>query len=971
VIGIAFDHPVWLLALAAAPAVLLLERLRRRRLARPRPDATTSSRRGRPDQRQVATWVRAIAVGLLALALAGPRWTVGGRHVDVAFLVDASDSVGAGGQTAAMDWIRVALAARGDDDRAALALFGRDARLEHGLRSDPPAITPAVVVDGSATDLARALRLGAGVLGVVNHRRVVLLTDGAATQGDLDAAAADLDEAGIGFDIVRLDAGTGADVLVEAVRAPTRVREGEAFDVVVTLRNTGSRPAQGVLAVTADGVEVHRSSVTLPPGTVDVVVGQTATSAGQTARYEARLASGASAVAANDVGRAAVRVDGPAKVLVYARADGLGDELAAALRAGGVPTDLATAGDGRLPPLDRLLDYEATVLVDIAAEVLGPDGMQALDSYVRDAGRGLVAVAGEESFGLGGYEGTPLEALLPVFARVTDPQRRPSVAQALVVDTSGSMAACHCRDEGFGMGEFVDGGVVKTDIAKEAIARAIDQLEAQDTVGVLAFNTRSSWVVPLQQLPSQQVIDDGLARINPNGNTDIAQALREAIAGLRDVEARLRHVVLFTDGFMDNLSPVLAAAEEARDAGITVSVVATGEGSFDELRRVAAIGQGRFYPGRNLAAIPEIIALEVMMTARPIVNEGSFLPLIAGLDPATERLEATPPLAGYLATTLKPAARTLLAIGDERDPLLASWQAGLGTAVAWTSDVAPRWSADWLAWDGFGAFWADVVKSTFPPEEDPGVSLSATATAEGVRIGLELATPAPADATATAVLTTPEGDRHEVTLDRVALDRFEAVVDGGQEGVYAVSAALRSGTEVLHRATTTAIRSYSPEYAAVPPDEAALARLVERVGGRVDPEPATVFDRAGLTPGTGARELWPLLGLLALLLAPVDVGLRRLRLERGDWSRLRGRTAAPAPAAPPGTPGVTHDPLAAAAGDGAEETPAQPEAEAGRRRRGPRPRRTPRVAERDAATDSLLAAKRRARGEESPPEPGA
>ncbi len=911
-----FSDPVWLAALPLTALVLLLGR---RSIAR---------RRGRWDQRVVAAWARAAAIGLVVLALAGPRLEAEGQELDVAFLVDASDSVARSERAAAEQWVAEALEARPPSDRAALALFGHDARVEYALTDDPPPGPAAAVVDGSASDLARGLRLAEGLLGSDHRRRVVLLTDGRQTQGDLLSAVRPLTEAGIGLDIVPL-AQTGiADVLVSEVRAPSRAREGEAYDVVTTLRNTSDQPAEAVVALVADGVEIDRRNVQLPPGTTEVAVPRTADAPG-TVRYEARVESGASTLRANDVGRAAVQVAGPPRVLVYQRTAGLGEDLARALGSAGVPVDVKSADQEALPPLDALLDYDSLVLVDIPAGALGEGGMVALDQFVRDAGHGLVAVGGGTSFGMGGYDGTPIEELLPVFARVTDPQRRPSVAEALVVDTSGSMAACHCADEGAFGTPAAQGGVNKTDIAKEAIARAVDELEATDQIGVLAFNTQSEWVIPLQRLPADAVVDEGLARLHPQGNTDIAQGVREAIAGLKDADARLRHIVLFSDGFMGNTSGLEEVAREAADAGITLSVVGTGEGSFDVLRQMALAGGGRYYPGRDLAEIPDIIALELEQVARPIVNEGQFYPTVVGLGPATESLAASPPLAGYLATTAKPTARTLLQIGPERDPLLATWQAGLGTTVAWTSDVAARWSSQWVTWERFSGFWADVVKETFPQAAQPGAELEATATTDGLRVRLTVgeAAAVPDDAVATVTVTDPEGRRQEARLDRISLTEFEALVPAGSEGVYAVGATVRRGEESLLHQVATAIRSYPAEYAGSGGDPELLRRAAEAAGGRLDPRPDQAFDRAGLPSGVSAVPLWPWLATVALVLAVADVGLRRLRLERADLARLREWAARRLPW----------------------------------RRRGPP---TPPAAPRDAATDALFEAKARARRRE-------
>lgn len=889
---VSLDTPLWLAALPVAALVWLLAHRSGWLLATGRGERHGGPRGG---GQRAAVWLRVAAVAVLVLALAGPRVGLGGDEVDVSFLVDASDSMGAA-RSEARAWVERALAAKPDTDRAALGVFGRDARLAYSLRPDPPDAAPEVVVDGSATNLARAGRLGQGAVGSDRRRRVVLVTDGRQTEGDLETTAEQLADAGVGLDVVTLAGDPGGDLLVEEVRAPERVREGEAYDVTAVIRNTGEDPAEAVVTVHADGTEIHREELAAEPGTTEVAVAREAEEPGTT-RYEARISSGATAVEDNTVGRTAVRVDGPARVLVHEGEEGDGGELADALDAAGIPVDVTAAADAPLPGLDRLLDYDSVVLADVAAQQLGEDGMATVDAYVRDAGHGLVAVGGESSYGLGGYGDTALEDLLPVYARITDPKRRPPVAEALVVDTSGSMGACHCADpEAFGGREIEEGGVNKTDISREAVARAVRSLEAHDEVGVLAFDTASEWVVPLQQLPSEEVVDEGLDQLHPEGDTRVPQAVREAIDGLADTEARLRHIVLFTDGFTDDRQ-LVDVAEEAADAGITLSVVATGEGPSelrDVLRDMAEAGGGRYYPGRDLESIPDIIALEAKMAARPVAVEGRFLPVITGRAPATEGLDRTPPLRGYVATTPKQTARTLLRIGEERDPLLATWQAGLGSATAWTSDAAPRWAAEWVSWEDFTGFWADVVKDTFPDEEDPRADLTATATASGLRVRLETAERIPAAATAEATITGPGGERVDVPLERVATDAFEAVLgpsDVGElddrEGVYAVTATVNDGDEQLARGTATAIRSYPAEYAPGEADSDVLARAVSATDGRVDPEPDEAFAPADLPHGRTLRPLWPLLAALALVLAVADVGLRRLRLERADWGRAR------------------------------------------------------------------------------------
>src|SRR5690606_30300494 len=98
-------------------------------------------------------------------------------------------------------------------------------------------------------------------------------------------------------------------------------------------------------------------------------------------------------------------------------------------------------------------------------------------------------------------------------------------------------------------------------------------------VGVLAWSHQSTWVLDLQPVPSDDVIDEGLAKLRPEGGTDLLHSLDRAAEALRDSKASLKHIILFTDGFTstNNFDVVADQASSLADEGITVSVLATGE----------------------------------------------------------------------------------------------------------------------------------------------------------------------------------------------------------------------------------------------------------------------------------------------------------------------------------------------------------------------------------------------------------
>lgn len=71
-------------------------------------------------------------------------------------------------------------------------------------------------------------------------------------------------------------------------------------------------------------------------------------------------------------------------------------------------------------------------------------------------------------------------------------------------------------------------------------------------------------------------------------------------------------------------------------------------------------------------------------------------------------------------TQAKPTAQTLLSL-ETGDPLLAVSRFGLGTGLCYTSDLTDRWGAEWLGWEGCGAFWAQILRGIMRKADVEGV----------------------------------------------------------------------------------------------------------------------------------------------------------------------------------------------------------------------------------------------------------
>ncbi len=879
--------------------------------------------RALPNHRLAAA-LRAVVLLLLVLAIVNPGVSRSSDEVATVFVVDTSASVTAEGLSEAQAMVEQSVTGdRPSNSRYAIVGFDRSATIEVAM-SAPGQLTDATAdfrgqTLGDASDIGQGLRMASSVLNTTGGRRVVLITDGRS----LDSVAATeidrLRQLGIVVDVMSPQAEWGVDFAVTALSGPVGAEPDTVVDLTARVVATTAGPATLVLR---DGDEVvETKTVDLEAGENDVEFSVAVGAAG-IQRYSVTVAQADDTNDRNNSAETAIEVLGRSSVLVVASTVDTAAPVAEGLEANGLDVETLST----VPSLDDLWAYQSLVLVDVPAEDLSGTQVEAISGFVRDLGRGLVVIGGQNSYGLGDYQDTALEDLLPVESSVTDIQREASIAEVLLIDVSESMGACHCAPSGEGGMEFQENeGPNKTDISRAAAAKAIEALDANDEIGVLAFNARHDWILPLGALPSEQAITEGLSQLKPIGETRIGQALTAAAESLLESQKELKHIILFTDGFTPELpesqfmfgeeglteqdkamikadmermreemglGDLHLQAEELAEKGITISVVATGEGAIPELEQIAEIGNGRFYPGRNLDEIPEIFVKEARLAARSMINEGEYVPAVVGVSPVTAGLSAAPPLKGYVATTAKSKGQTLLAISEFRDPLLATWRIGLGRATAWTSDAGRQWGTDWAAWEGNPDFWVNVVRDTFPLSGSDGMRVRTQLVGDEMEIVLETEEEPPTGTEVVGFVGRPGGDRapgdSEIRLERSDDGTFRGRTDAVAEGTYTVGLQIGSSAEeeFVASASATALvtRSYPAEFVPSEPDPEALIALSEATDGRGFITPDQAFDREGLKATDNTRRFRWLWLLGAALLWPLDIAARRLGF---GWEQFR------------------------------------------------------------------------------------
>jgi uncharacterized protein YegL len=819
--------------------------------------------------------VRATVVLLLLLALMRPHASRPGTGMSVVFLVDVSRSISPEFLSAAIRWSGDAVA-RGGPDHARFIGFAAQSSmvssaealgtlavydgqsLESGGRPAPGAI------DQSGTNIERAVRQAMASFAPHSLKRLVLVTDGHETEGDVASVLAELDAQNVRVFTVPAAARAEGDSWIERIEAPADVRAREKVEVVVVVFSRASKRAS--VALETASAQLARREFDLEPGFTRVSFETRFPDAGPV-DLQARIETEADPFRGNDSRVETIAVGEPTRVLYVEGHEPSASFLRNALESEGLEVSVATAP---IPPF--FSSYDAVILSDVPARSLPEATMRALESYVRDDDGGLIFAAGETSYGEEGYSDTILERILPVEFRVEEKWK--DLSLIIVLDKSYSM---------YGR---------KIALAKEATKAALDLLEETHRFGVVTFDWNPYTTIPLQLATNKEWIKEGISRIQASAQTNIYPALERAFEQLVESPSKVKHVILLSDGktYPDDYEELVTRMTEE---DITVSTVAVGEEADRELLAdIAEWGDGRSYFIEDAEKVQQIFIEETQIALEATLVEESFSPVVKREIEAFRGIDfaSAPPLKGYVSTLPREPAEVILEAQDE-DPLLARWHFGIGRTVMFTSDVKNRWAADWLGWDGYGKFWAQLVRETARRHRGVEVDFRVDRKGNAAEIELDVVDEAgkyPKGLEPSLRVTGPSSEVRTVPLRQTAPGRYRASVplsisasapwrfELSEEGLPQDSLSLAGRTR-------TVFYPYPDEYRFYPPDAEKLEAIARETGGVFSPEIDQIFavdsERASVP-----TALAPVLVFLALLLYALDVAVRRAPWL---WSRLQ------------------------------------------------------------------------------------
>lgn len=881
----------------------------------------------------VAIGVRLLVIAMIVLILGGVRWQRQHEDLEVLFLRDVSQSAenvvdhpGKTVQDGVVSYLnevgRRADKPRGD--RLGVISFDNTAAIDALPNTTLALGTGAIREAGSGTNVADAIQLALATADKDAMHRLVLMWDGNATAGDLEGAVAQAAAQNVQIDVMPLTYNVRREVTVENLVSPTWKRENEPFTIDVFLKNTNDVAVTGTLTVRHQGEAMDLDPYTPGDQTTRKVTLNPATAIGPSTNKQSVLVSplksggvhrfratfepdpvpgqaldpiAADTLTQNNAAEAFTFVRGKGKILYVDNVPGgSGDILKGALDTEGIAierTDHITP-DGFPGDLVKLQDYDAVILANVprGAGGLSDDQQKLLATYVHDMGGGLVMIGGPEAFGAGGWQGSKLEEVLPVDMDIPAQRQVGKGALAVIVHSC----------------EFPNGNYW----GEQCALKAAETLSSKDDIGVITFGWTgggSNWDYPLSEKGDGTQVNAAIKQMQvgdmPSFDDSMNVALngKGAIKGLKDSNARQKHVIIISDGDPAPPNPQLVAAYQAAKVSVSTVSVFPHTNNPNQLppnmKFIADSLKGKAYGpvNDNFNQLPQIFIKEATIVRRSLIQEetaGIPLKLTPTGSDMVKGLDFGNPIYGLVLTSRKqsPQVEVPIVAGKNNDPVLAYWQTGLGRAAVFTSDAHNKWLASYVNSDQFGKFWAQVVRTVARPPMSGDFDVTTAQVGEKGKITVEALNRDNAFLNFLNIrgsVLGPDGKSIDVRLVQTAPGIYTGEFDAPQQGTYAVG--LRySGNNTGGTLRSGLVVNDSPELRALRSNETILQQVADRTGGRVlpafDAAGADVFTRMGLKQTASPLPVWDLLLPFLLGLLLLDVAIRRIAWDWASTKRM-------------------------------------------------------------------------------------
>ena len=826
--SITFIHPWYLLCLPVA--LVVLYGLTLRRLTRTR-------------SRVISFILRGLAVLSLLAVLSGLEIKATSPNLCRIYLLDNSGSIFLD-QTAVLDAIHKNIRSLKPLDRVGLVVFGREALIEVmpvPISEFPVRDTLSARVNPLRTDLGSALLLALNTFPSGYQKELVLLSDGRSTQGDLRSVQAELLKQGVTVFVRPIGPSGLRDIRMVDFHCPPSVAPAEPVEARLILSSTEDTKATVYFYI--DGkLQKELNEVALPRAKQTYLTVQLPPLVNAVQEYEVRVATDLfeESCRENNYGRAVVQRTGPVSILYLSGMpgennlekiiDGLSNsengisppESPLNGQTGGASWQTTTLPAGSTA-LRNLSLYDLLVLDNVPVYVFEKNDLARIKNFVGTNGGGCLMLGGPDSFALGGYRDSVLEEISPVWAAP-----KHNIALGLVLDKSGSMAENAAENK------------TRFQVMREALGEILPLLDKNDQLLVVLFSEDFEVAYPLQPVRPgliRQTLNERLKKVSPLGATVIlAPITKQTLPDLKKATAERKHIILLSDGESTGgevLKDFQATARQLTEAGITISVLATGTQVNETFLQALCQDQkgGRFYRIADINRLRDFLRQDLAFHKELVKEDENIKIRIIHSEDVLKDIGRLPDLQGYQRTSLKERARLLGATSDN-DPILAAWQYGQGKVLAFTSSLDYSWGRPWRDWTDSAKLWGQTLRWLTPVIKNNEDIKINTSVQNNQRIKIVIQSEKfDADQGFQVTITSAGREKSVLEIPPVSAGRFELVTSPFPAGVYFISVAGSDNIGFVKRLAV--VIPYSVEWQRFEPDLPKLKNLAVGTGGRL------------------------------------------------------------------------------------------------------------------------------------------
>ena len=806
---------------------------------------------------------RAVIITILLIAMCNISINFKTKDSSTIFLLDLSHSM-SNYKDETKEFIKDAIEASPSNNKIGIVTFGENQEIEQFLTYSKSFSDIQTSPIANTTNIEEAINFSLNIFKDSEYKRIVLVTDGKENQGELLETSTNLRENKIDFQVYKIDGEQVEDVYIEDVEILDKVAIEEEFSVTANIKSN---------IKTKSKVSIYSGREKKSEKEIDIEKGDNTflfkdiQYKGGFKPYKVVIEPENDGISYNNEYTTYTNIVSKPEILVIEGANGEGIGLEENLKTiGSSYTKINASAAPR--SISELIEYKGIFLCNTHVDDLPKGFLDNIESYVKDYGGAVITTGGDNSYGLGGYKDSVFESILPVSSDKKGKNEIPEISLTLVLDRSSSMLSSD------------QGSYSKISLAKEAAIRSLDNLRETDNIGVVTFNEEYSWAVPTQKVSNKEEVSDKINSIIAEGGTSIYSALNEAYKKQKESSAKIKHIVLLTDG-QDGMgqNEYETLVNDIKGDKITLSTVSIGTDSNNQLLEwLSNNAGGRYYHSDIYTDVPRIFANEILIsTGEYLINE-EFTPKISANHEILNNVikeRKFPSLLGYVGTSIKGTATEVMSSHMD-EPILAAWQYGIGRVVSFTSDVNGQWSKNLLAFDKTPQLFSNIISWTMIDYDDSG---SLNIIQEGSNAKVEYETNNYEDnKKIKGAYTFEENTTAEFELKQVSPGKYEGRVPMNELGFYSFNITEELDGKTIASQLGGFAYQYSPEYKFQEPSNSLLA-LVEDTEGKVINSVEDIYEVKSNKAYT-KRNLTNLLLIMAMLLFLFDICYRRLGLTK-------------------------------------------------------------------------------------------